>query len=760
VSHGVKGCRKHLQLSSSLFALALAACAALGARAQRKPPKTGGTLELQADQQRKTGSMYYANGHVVARYEGVTLHADHLLYNQTTRLIAASGHLQFDYRNQTIEASSGSYNLATSQGSFQNVRGAIRALRQPNPTLLVSPNPLTFQAERVVRTGPETYVVYQAWLTVCDPRRPNWKFYTRRAVIQVGQSAKLYGADFRMFSVPLLYLPYATLPAGSHVRQSGFLIPTIGESSLKGFVLGDSYFWAPADWIDLTLGGQYFSRRGWSQNASLDATPSRNVHFEADYFGVDDRGVAGTDGTTIRQGGYQAHEEFDALFGNGWRLAADENQLSSMTFRLGFAETYSQAVNPEVISSAFVTRNFDGYSLNFAALNYKNFLALSPQQTIAIRQAPQARLSSIDRPIFPHVPLYFGFDLFADAMGKSESAAPQTDTSPAVQRFEAAPSLTLPLHWGAWLGITPTFVLRATRYGAQQAPDGAIVNSPLDRTTEELTVDVRPPALERQWGSGTSEWKHTIEPEILYRDVNGVNDFGAFIRFGEDETLTDTNEVEYSVTQRLFHRQNGPSGSELVSWQLAQKYYFDPTFGGALVPGERNVFQATDSLTPFAFADRARNFSPLISDLRIEPGGRWDLQFREDYDPVRGKLTAVGTLMKIRPWRESFLTLSDFNIESSPVLEPTSDQIRALAGYGGLTRQGWNASFGFGYDAKQHLFQNQIAQISYNGSCCGIALEYRRLALGPLRTENQFRIALMIANIGTFGNIRREVGIF
>jgi LPS-assembly protein len=51
-------------------------------------------------------------------------------------------------------------------------------------------------------------------------------------------------------------------------------------------------------------------------------------------------------------------------------------------------------------------------------------------------------------------------------------------------------------------------------------------------------------------------------------------------------------------------------------------------------------------------------------------------------------------------------------------------------------------------------------QFSYNGGCCGLALEYRRLALVPVRTENQFRVALTIANIGTFGNLRREEKVF
>ena len=76
--------------------------------------------------------------------------------------------------------------------------------------------------------------------------------------------------------------------------------------------------------------------------------------------------------------------------------------------------------------------------------------------------------------------------------------------------------------------------------------------------------------------------------------------------------------------------------------------------------------------------------------------------------------------------------------------------------YGESNRRGWNAQAGFGYDVKQNVWQNQFVEVSYNGSCCGISVEYRRLSLGEIRTENQFRVSLNIANIGTFGNLRRE----
>jgi hypothetical protein len=115
----------------------------------------------------------------------------------------------------------------------------------------------------------------------------------------------------------------------------------------------------------------------------------------------------------------------------------------------------------------------------------------------------------------------------------------------------------------------------------------------------------------------------------------------------------------------------------------------------------------------------------------------------------------------MHPYEKITVTLAHFDINENPVvLQPRSNQIRALVGYGDQSRQGWNATVGVSYDVQQHFLQNQIAQIGYNGSCCGLQFEYRRIALPTIREENQFRLSLVIANIGSFGNIKRTDKIY
>jgi LPS-assembly protein len=754
-----------------LLALVSAACEV----SAQVPNASSGqeTVRLEAEQQRKEGDLFFADGKVEIQYRNLQLHADHMQYNSKTYMAEARGNVTLDVDTQHLSADSAEINVETGAGLFKQVRGEVRAEHRPNAYVLVSPNPLSFSAQQVRRVDADTYVIEHAWLTVCLPDKPSWKFFSTRATLHVDRSVALVNANFRLFRIPLVYLPYASLPAGRNLRQSGLLMPEFSDTSLKGLVVGDGYYWAPKSWTDISLGAAYLSRRGWQQNVDFRAKPWENVTVSAKYFGVFDRGLPATvldsSGNSVvqlvKQGGHSAQFELDARLRGGWRAVADINQLTSLTFQLAFAPTFGEAVNSEVRTSAFLTNSYHGFSVDLAANSYRNFLNAQPEIAVDLRSAPEARFSSVDQAPWKNVPVYFGVDSFAGAVHRSDetlqsgAVVPGIDTGAVVERSEFAPRVVVPLRWGPWIGATTSYTVRTTSYGAQMNA-GSLVHAPVVRTTGELNVDLRPPSFERVWETRGGKWKHTIDPEIEYNYVRGVNQFDRFIRFDEDETLTDTNEIMYSITQRLFHRTGDDQAEELVSWKVAQKYYFDPTFNGALVPGTRNVFQALDSITPFAFADEARRFSPIDSVLRITPGGDYDAEVRLDYDTVRRRISTAGTLLKIRPYRNFNFTVAHFSIDNTAVLQPLANQIRAQVGYGDLNRRGWNATFGFSYDLEQDVLQNQLIQVSYNGSCCGIAFEYRRLSLGPIRTENQFRVALIIANIGAFGNLRRQENIF
>ena len=241
----------------AIFLLAFAGSAKIQAAPQQThvPFESGGVAELSSSgPQARRGDLYIADGDVDIHYGASHLRADHVEYNNKTSDSLARGHVQFDFENQHIEADEANYNVKSGHGTFRNVRGTIKIERRPNPSVLLSDNPLYFEAREIERFPKDLYVIDHAWITICEPGHPTWQFFAPHARVQLDKSVAMVNANFRLFRVPLIWLPYASAPAGRKVRQSGFLIPDIGDSSRKGFTFGEAFYWAPKPWLDATRG--------------------------------------------------------------------------------------------------------------------------------------------------------------------------------------------------------------------------------------------------------------------------------------------------------------------------------------------------------------------------------------------------------------------------------------------------------------------------------------------------------------------------
>ncbi len=216
---------------------------------------------------------------------------------------------------------------------------------------------------------------------------------------------------------------------------------------------------------------------------------------------------------------------------------------------------------------------------------------------------------------------------------------------------------------------------------------------------------------------------------------------------------------------------------EVLSWEIGQKYFFDPTFGNALVAGQRNVFMTTANFTGIAFLDGQRRFAPIISRLRIETSPRTNTEWDVDYDIKTGQINSSLALVNYHygPFTigggDAFLrvidTASGTNSTNCALHAPTAnasgckfDQFRVLLGYGQLNKRGLSAATSFGFDANLGSLQYATAQTSYNWDCCGLSLEYRRFALGTVRNENEYRFSFTLANIGAFGNLKRQERLY
>ena len=199
---------------------------------------------------------------------------------------------------------------------------------------------------------------------------------------------------------------------------------------------------------------------------------------------------------------------------------------------------------------------------------------------------------------------------------------------------------------------------------------------------------------------------------------------------------------------------------EIFTWELMQKRYFDPTFGGALIPGQRNVFATTADLTAYAFLVGPRSTSPVVSTLRASPIAGLGIQWQADYDPrlhAHRRQHHLGRL----PLED---VLSDLGRQQRGAQQSAAHAVRQPVPRARRLRRRQPARAGtpawtrFTTTA-QPVLQYTTAQVTYNTNCCGLSVQYRRYNVG-IRDESQYRVAFSVANIGTFGTLRKQDRLF
>ena len=792
-------------VTSQLLPSSAAPEASLRAAGKQNVPVT-----IIADHQEKQGAVYKLDGNVRITYGTYVVSADGMTYDSDSSEVEGEGHVVINGgpNDEHIEATRAKLNLDKETGRFEHVRGSIGyQMRKSRPTLTTS-NPFFFTGKLVEKTAPDHYIVSNGSVTTCEMPRPKWQFYARKVVVEVGGNATIYHTNFRLDGIPVLYLPYATHPLEKEPRQSGFLIPNLGRSSTRGNTIGQSLFWAISRSMDLYAGVEYFSKRGWAPDGVFRARPTENSFVYLTYFSVFDRGIDG-----VKQGGTEAALDSEGTFAHNFRAVGNLDYLSSYVFRLAFSDVFVQAINSEVKSAAFLSNTTGDLFVNYAARRYQDFQSTTPGDVITILHAPGFDFSNVERQLW-NSPFHASVDASAEGLSRSE---PGFSTAPLVGRFDLNPVISLPLLFKGW-SLRPDLSLRDTIYTQQLVPSagialtdvGTAISKTLNRKSLEGEVELRPPALEKVFGREFlgRKWKHVVESRMDYNYVTGVENFPHILRFDERDILSDTNEVQYAVTNRLYAKRTSaktencpsvgmpalevgeapppnripweripstverpcpqqPETREVVTWDLVQKYFLDPDFGGALVPGRRNVFTSTVDLTGIAFLTEPRHLSPLISRLGVSTDPKDDLEWEADFDFFAGRVNSSTVLFNHHMglftlgFGNAFLHAPGAIVSTSQ--EPTDlqfNQYRGVLGYGNQNKRGFSGAVSFGLDARLNQVQYGSVQMAYNWDCCGVNVAYRRFDLAQVRNENQFRFTFSLANVGAFGNLRRTERMF
>ena len=792
-------------------------------------PPTGTPVRWEALEQTEAGDLWTLSGEVVFYYKSYVIHADRVVYHRSTSTVEAAGHLQVEggANDTVLTADHGEMHLEDHTARFYDVTGSFGVRRVGKTRIYSTADPFLFHGRVLLQTGEDSYRIVDGAMTSCRLPKPDWELISRSIEV-VNQKATTHNSVFEALGkIPLFYLPYVQRSLDDSGRESGFLIPTGENSGVKGFVIGESVYWAINRSMDMTLGAEYWSKRGFApygdfryKGRDLDALTVRwNALLDR---GIEETLSGATTPTLENQGGADIVSFGRKDLTENTRVAGTVEYLSSYIYRLAFDENLATATSSEVQSDAALTSNHRGFVTSVSLDRFQSFAGDTGSDgapvvsvpEVRILHLPSVRFDAVDRPLtvgsFKASSVYWGLGSSIADLSRAEPDFHARN----VGRLDIYPHLEWPLHLGDWQ-VRPEFALRLTQYSGSQIPDlngshfggvPLVQHNPLTRADLEGSLDVRPPALERDYT--LTRWnrslRHVIEPEVFYHYVTGINNARATLIFDTTDIATNTNEAGYSLTQRLYlkpivgkgceasddssatqreaaseeasregshlHPRDqtmavcAPKPREWASWQIAQKFFIDPAFGGALIPDRRNVFDSTLDLTGVAYLTSPRNISPIISRMRFEAIDHLRIEWDLDYDTKAGRLGSDNLFAGYSFGRttvglgHALLNAADESGSRASVIQ--SQQLQPFLFFGKPSDVGFSVAMNASWDFTNDALQYGGVEAIYNWNCCGINIGYRRFELGSLRDESEWLYGITLSSIGTAGNIRRTTSVF
>lgn len=743
-------------------------------------------------------------GNVDVHYGIYRLQADKITYYEGEGRLLAEGSVVFDQgEDQRITGSTGEFNYRTKLGYFVDSTGFTN---QTNDGTVIY-----FTADRVERTSLTEVVITKGQFTACEENVPKWSFTADKAVIRANDRIKLENAKFRVKNVPIIPVPYASIPIKKRDRASGFLTPTFSSSGNKGLRLSTAYYKTLGRSADVTFRGDLYSSRGFGYGLDLRTRANSRSFFNFGFYVVQDR-ILGhkADEEHPDQGGSLIYADGVQYFPNGFTAVANVRLTSSLAFRQVFSDGIQQVISPIEVSQAYINKSWDNYTLNLLA---RSQVISIPNVRIKTRNLPSVEFEKRPSKLSFWKPAYFSFKTSLEGVSRREDvdnvelyrAATGSDpvVTPALsQRFDVHPQISVPFY-NKYFALTATAGMRVNYYSNSFNDLRQVLGRDVIRKYGELELDFRPTALAKNYyaENGAFRFRHVIEPFLTYRLIKGVDNFNRIIRFDYEDTQTDTNEIEYGVTNRFYTRKytqavtkeaqkrlqeednNSKKDSlsvqpyEIFTLTLRGKYFFDKTFGGALVPGQRNQIAPMTALSFYTFGGVPRNFSPLNIDATYRPqrtifvNSRMDIGFQGD--GLRDISATVGYDTKLLKIFQTFYYTRAVTLMPSlqKYADPNGKEAGTLRGsqwspsvFLGNRDRGFYGGTSLFFDFENRRAQRNSPLISslftlgYAYDCCALTMQYYTFNVGA-RRENRFVFSFRLNGIGAFGTEQYGQGL-
>jgi LPS-assembly protein len=604
------------------------------------------------------------------------------------------------------------------------------------------------KARKIERLDADSYRIEGGTFTSCSQPNPRWNFSASRARVDVDDKITGTNAVFKVKGVPAFYTPYIYYPISRDHRSTGFLLPSVGQHSTRGYYVTTGFFWAMGRSADQTLAFDYYTKAGYGLGHELrwvGRSPSRGTlhSFVFDLKGSNE---------------YDYDIDWNVLqeLPGKLRAAANLRLFSNMLFLQQFQEDFTRASARTERWSASLERDFGFAVLNAYGDTTNTFFGTDSRQVTG-------RVPGLSLRRFPRQIGWGGFVFGLEGSAEKIRYGTQTKTD-TWTRYDVAPTLSRPLHV-SFLDFNPSVGYRYTRYGASVLLDekgnplydenGNTERGgpPIDRSFFETSIDMTGPTFARVFdtpGFGYSDrFKHTIGPEVTWTYRTRVDDYGAIPKSDGQDYSLGTNEIRYALAQRFYTKRRGPTGKampyEFFSWRLMQTYYVQ------IKEGQSN-FDPNYSSSAYGPGYRPEHLGPIQSRMRLRPTPDYSLDYQLEYDVNFQQIRRMSAFANVM--RPGFMLQASWSRSLRVTDDPTK------RGVGGETLRGSTTidllpkrltiEGSADYDLVRKTLWQMSSQVRYSVQCCGFSVAFNRLNWST-KPDMQWRFSIELANVGSFG---------
>ncbi|MEI6614130.1 MAG: LPS assembly protein LptD [Chrysiogenales bacterium] len=688
--------------------------------------------QIRADNQIIREDFLRAYGHVEIIWQDLIIYADVVEFNQKSRELFAEGRVTMSSKDTVLSGEKLKFNLQTKSGELIDTYG------------LLSPF-VRYETDKLTQVDLQTLTFKRLDFSSCAQIIPRWKITGRQGKIKKEKYIAMKDVLFRIKNIPILYLPYLRYPITKDGRGTGFLFPGIGNSALRGFNVQPSFYWNIRPNIDMTLSLDYYSKLGTGVSDEvryLFRKFSGSARFY--YF----KYLEGNQLYTASKDDYylEADHQQTLPFLNS-NLALQVKRQSRPDFLRLFDNNFNRGLSTNSLSSVSWTSSLANLSFSASASRTETFYTFSNDSPLIVENLPNVSISLNQQKLGP-IPGYFS--LFAQYQvtlrsGKSYENESEVISDFRSQRLSIVPSYQLTLLNFTWLNFSLNLQSQNAFYPKSFDPEkNQIVAEPLYLKYQTVNATLQGPIFSRLFKGNKRQFKHTIEPVFDFRYATKVKNSDRLIKV-DIMDYPGFSYAGFSLTSRLLVKgadQVSPV-SEILSLQVAQKYYFNPA--------EANQFRKVNGIYP--------SFSELSSSLVFRPNADLNLDATLVYNHYVRDFSLL--ILGVSYNRQNAPLTGFISFSSSKNPYQAADFIfnRSIL-RGGIGFDIPQFPFKFrvaaDYDFRDKVFRYGILNASFDYQCmifsAEVKLFYREAGSVYQGSPFEFRFGFSLGNLGMVSN--------